>query len=109
MTRSRTPRRRSALSACAPTGDKSLLIPLYGSLGPLGQKYGGADPNADLKALTDAWWSFNGTPNDSGPNALHLTPVNSPTYGTGHVYAQAANLVAASSQYFKRPAGTEAA
>jgi len=86
-----------------------LLTPLHGSLGPLGQKYGGADPNADLKALTDAWWSFNGTPNDSGPNALHLTPVNSPTYGTGHVYAQAANLVAASSQYFKRPDGTDAA
>jgi len=86
-----------------------VIFPLQGSLGPLGQKFGGADPNADLKALVDAWWSFNGTPNDSGPNALHLTPQNAPAYGTGHVYAQAANLVAASSQYFSRPDGTDAA
>jgi len=69
-----------------------------------------ADPNADLKALVQAYWKLDEfsdgsgpvTRVDSGPNGLHLTDVNTVASGVGHVYANAAAPISANSEYLQR-------
>jgi len=57
------------------------------------------DPLAAPKADTIAYYGFQNNGNDTGPNALSLTAVNTPTYEAA-VIGQGAVFAAASSQYF---------
>lgn len=75
-----------------------------------GCRYTTADPNADLKALVQAYWKMDEfsdgsgavTRADSGPNGLHLTDNNTVASGTGHVYTNAADVETDNSEYFSR-------
>jgi len=51
-----------------------------------------------------SYWQFNGDATDAQSYA-NLTAVNSPTYDTGLVFAQAASLASASTQYFINTTG----
>jgi hypothetical protein len=87
-----------------------MLSPLYGALSPLGGRISAPDPNADLKALVDAYWKLDEFSDglgsvvrvDSGPNALHLSDPSLVASGVGHVYSRAPNFVSASNDYLNR-------
>ena len=68
-----------------------------------GQPYGAEDAAGgfpeELKDGLIGFWSFNGNALDAH-GSLDLTAVNSPTYGTGLVYGEAADLEETSDQYF---------
>jgi len=75
-----------------------MLLPLYGSLGPLGRKYGGAALWSGWSGLTHCWHldELSGTRADSFGTA-HLTDVNTVGYAAGK-HNNAASFVAANSE-----------
>lgn len=81
-----------------------MLLPLYGALGPLGQKYGGVAESSLLTGLVSAWSLSVDGQDDHGAN--DLTNNNAVTFvakGAGapaNMPANVANFVGASSQYF---------
>jgi len=70
-----------------------------------GHPYGalsGGGWSSDLKVNLQAVWPFNGDALDATTNGYDMTLVNSPTYTTGKVNAQALQLQRASTQYASR-------